>query len=103
MRRKMAARGYGVARVETLAGHPGRMRDLGPHFAAFIPNGRAINPISKSNWEGIGVTPDIGVPASEALERAYQMALERLAAASADPRNGEKRGELKPSCDVLAL
>ena len=76
--------------------NPGRMRELGPHFAAFIPNGRAINPISKSNWEGSGVTPDIGVPASEALERAHQLALERLAAARTDPRPGEKRGELKP-------
>ena len=37
---------------ETTGGgaNPGRMRALGPHFAAFIPNGRAINPITKSNW-----------------------------------------------------
>ncbi|UQV44163.1 S41 family peptidase [Janthinobacterium lividum] len=76
---------------ETTGGgaNPGRMRELGSHFAAFIPNGRAINPISKSNWEGSGVTPDIGVPASEALEKAHQLALERLAAARVDPRLGK--------------
>lgn len=79
---------------ETTGGgaNPGRMRELGPHFAVFIPNGRAINPISKSNWEGIGVTPDIGVPASEALEKAHQLALERLAAARASLRQGAKPG-----------
>lgn len=68
---------------ETTGGgaNPGRMRELGPHFAAFIPNGRAINPVSKSNWEGSGVTPDIGVPAGAALETAHRLALQRLAEA----------------------
>lgn len=73
---------------ETTGGgaNPGRMRELNAHFAAFIPNGRAINPISKRNWEGVGVTPEISVPVSQALEMAHRLALERLAAASADPQ-----------------
>jgi len=50
-----------------------------------IPEGEAINPISKGNWEGTGVTPDIVVPADQALDVAYRHALERLRAALTDP------------------
>jgi C-terminal processing protease CtpA/Prc len=28
-------------------------------FMAFIPKARAENPVTHSNWEGIGVTPDV--------------------------------------------
>lgn len=59
--------------------NPGRMRDLSPYFAAFIPNGRAINPVTKTNWEGSGVTPDVKVPADQALAAAHKLALEKLA------------------------
>lgn len=73
---------------ETTGGgaNPGRMRLLTPYFGAFIPAGRAINPITHTSWEGTGVTPDIGVPAGEALTAAHKLALEKLAAASADPQ-----------------
>ena len=40
--------------------------------------GRAVNPISGTNWEGTGVTPDIEVPADQALDAAYLDALTRL-------------------------
>ena len=43
-----------------------------------IPFGRAINPISGTNWEGTGVTPDIEVPADQALERARLEAMKKL-------------------------
>ena len=33
-----------------------------------VPFARAVNPISKTNWEGTGVEPDIKVPADEALD-----------------------------------
>ncbi|MFY9608718.1 MAG: hypothetical protein WAU45_08910 [Blastocatellia bacterium] len=38
------------------------------HFAIWVPSGRAINPISKTNWEGTGVKPDVDVPADQALK-----------------------------------
>ena len=44
-----------------------------------IPVGRAINPITKTNWEGTGVEPHISVPAPEALDAAIGKALEGLA------------------------
>jgi C-terminal processing protease CtpA/Prc len=43
-----------------------------------VPYGRAINPITHTNWEGVGVKPDIEVPASEALTVARVEALKKL-------------------------
>lgn len=52
-----------------------------------VPTERAINPISKTNWEGTGVTPDIAVPQKDALDKAYSMALEKLASAAKTPED----------------
>jgi C-terminal processing protease CtpA/Prc len=57
--------------------HPGGMVRLSDHFGVFIPTGRAINPISKTNWEGTGVEPDINVPKEQALKVAHIAALKR--------------------------
>ena len=62
---------------------------LNEHFAVFVPSGRAINPITKTNWEGTGVTPDIAVPADQALKTAYLDALEKAAARTTDPQRQE--------------
>jgi hypothetical protein len=40
---------------------------------------RAINPISKTNWEGTGAEPDVKVPAAEAIAAAQKLAAEKLA------------------------
>jgi C-terminal processing protease CtpA/Prc len=53
---------------------------INPHLEATISVARGINPISDGNWEGTGVTPDISVPAGEALDRAHQLALEQATA-----------------------
>jgi hypothetical protein len=46
--------------------------DLGHGLMASIPFGRAENPITKTNWEGRGVQPDVSVPAQDALKVAMQ-------------------------------
>jgi hypothetical protein len=51
---------------------------LNDHFAAFIPSGRAINPITKTNWEGTGVKPDVECPSADALVRAQILAIEEV-------------------------
>lgn len=56
--------------------HPGTSYRLSPHFEVFIPIGRAINPITGTDLEGIGVTPDILVPQAHAFTAAYHMALQ---------------------------
>jgi hypothetical protein len=62
---------------ETTGGgaHPGGVRRITANFALFVPTGRAINPISKTNWEGTGVEPDVAVPAELALKTAHLAAL----------------------------
>lgn len=45
---------------------------LGNGFMASIPFGRAENPITRTNWEGRGVEPDMKVPAPDALKVALQ-------------------------------
>jgi C-terminal processing protease CtpA/Prc len=55
--------------------HAGLRYPINTHFEAFIPNMRAINPVSGTNWEGIGVQPDLPVAQEEALDIAYHRAL----------------------------
>ncbi|MBC9714912.1 S41 family peptidase [Streptomyces sp. TRM66268-LWL] len=61
------------------AAHPCKGWTVHPHLEATIPTGRAINPISGTNWEGTGVQPDVACTAADALEHAHTLALARLA------------------------
>lgn len=58
--------------------HPGGRYRVGPHLKSSVPSGRAINPVSGTNWEGVGVQPDIALPADEAFDAAYRLALEHV-------------------------
>lgn len=71
---------------ETTGGgaHPGGVKAINEGFAIFVPNGRAISPVTKTNWEGVGVTPDVDVKSELALEKAQILALEKLAEKSKD-------------------
>ncbi|MEV4415858.1 S41 family peptidase [Catellatospora sp. NPDC049609] len=60
--------------------HPREAFRLHPHLEATIPVARAVHPVTGTNWEGTGVTPDVAVPADEALPTAYRAALARVAA-----------------------
>jgi C-terminal processing protease CtpA/Prc len=56
--------------------NPGGTQRIDDHFLIFIPTQRARNPITKTNWEGVGVKPDIDVARERALTTAYAMALD---------------------------
>lgn len=64
---------------ETTGGgaNPGGTFRINEHFGVFIPVGRAINPVTKTNWEGTGVEPDVKVPKEQALKTAYLIALNK--------------------------
>lgn len=64
---------------ETTGGgaHPVSGHRIDDHFMIGVPFARAINPISKTNWEGTGVEPDVKVPAGEALEVAKKLATKK--------------------------
>jgi hypothetical protein len=73
---------------ETTGGgaHPGGPQPINDHFVIWVPSGRAINPITRTNWEGTGVKPDIDVPADLALQTAYLTALQKQLARETEPR-----------------
>jgi len=58
--------------------NPGGDVRLTDNFSAFIPVGMAKNPITKTNWEGSGVLPDVKVAPSEALKAAQVLAVKKL-------------------------
>lgn len=66
---------------ETTGGgaHPGEGVSLSHGLHMFVPTGRAINPVTKTNWEGAGVKPDVAVSADAALETAHRLAREAVA------------------------
>ena len=57
-------------------GHAVRPETIGNRFVLNVPFMRASNPITKTNWEGVGVEPDVKTTAGEALDRALKMARE---------------------------
>lgn len=62
------------------AGHFGGFAPIAKNFAAFIPVGRTYDPDTGKGWEGVGVAPDVVVPA----ERALVEALTRAGVAAAE-------------------
>jgi retinol-binding protein 3 len=64
---------------ETTGGgaHPVSGHRIDDHFMIGVPFARAINPISKTNWEGTGVEPDVKVPTADALATAQKLAAEK--------------------------
>jgi retinol-binding protein 3 len=66
---------------ETTGGgaHPVRGRPIDDdHFTIIVPAARSINPISKTNWEGTGVEPDVPATAAEALDVATKLASAKI-------------------------
>ncbi len=74
---------------ETTGGgaHPGGPAVINNNFFINVPRGKAINPITKTNWEGVGVKPDIEVSQEEALKTAHLKALEKLSADTKDEQD----------------
>jgi hypothetical protein len=61
---------------ETTGGgaNPGGVFRINDQLSIFIPTGKAINPVTGTNWEGVGVKPDLAVAADKALEEAMVLA-----------------------------
>jgi hypothetical protein len=77
---------------ETTGGgaHPVRPHRINDHFSIGVPFARAINPITKTNWEGTGVKPDIETPASQALKVAQLAALKKVAEKTPDQQRANE-------------
>jgi hypothetical protein len=55
-------------------------------FTAFIPQARAENPVTRTNWEGVGITPDVVAAEADTAAMAHRTALERVIASFSDDR-----------------
>lgn len=77
---------------ETTGGgaHPITIHRVDDHFAVLVPSGRAINPVTHTDWEGTGVVPDVATSASRALLTAQLLALKKLHADEATVASVQK-------------
>lgn len=70
--------------------NPGGPVALVHGFVAGVPSGRAINPVTKANWEHVGVKPDVVVAPSDALKVAYKALLSEQVRTAKSPRQKAK-------------
>jgi C-terminal processing protease CtpA/Prc len=77
--------------------HPSTVVSLGDHVELRMPIARSISSVTGGDWEGVGVIPDIAVPAAEALDTAGRALLEAVLAdtASAESVREEAREALE--------
>ena len=72
---------------ETTGGgaHPTRMVPISSTLAISVPFARSINPVTGTNWEGTGVTPDVAAADDEAYDVAYEKALRHVLTLTVPP------------------
>lgn len=66
------------------AANPVSPTKLSEHFTLWLSKGKATNPVTKTNWEGKGVQPDVKTTKGEAFNVAHAMALKALAKSNPD-------------------
>lgn len=79
-----------VGEVSAGGANPGRLFRIDEHFQVFVPTGRAINPVTGTNWEGTGVKPDIATTFANALKTAHLTALRTLLETTTSERKKEQ-------------
>jgi len=75
---KMLQRATLVGETTSGRGHMAMGRRIDDHFMIRVPDIKVTNPISKTNWEGTGVEPDVRVKAADALVTAEKLAENKL-------------------------
>ncbi|MCW3084179.1 MAG: hypothetical protein JWP12_1545 [Bacteroidetes bacterium] len=91
--------------------HPTLPFSVGQGFVALIPYGRAYNIITKTDWEGTGVRPDIAIPSEEALQKTQALIFTELISKAKDEREknilqwnlNRIRSEMANKADPLVL
>ena len=58
--------------------HPARVKRIDAHYALMVPVSTVRDAVTGKDWEGVGVAPDLPVPAAEALIRAQIVILNKL-------------------------
>jgi len=83
----LQALGRAIIVGETTRGgaHPSEVVSLAEQIELRLPVARAINPVTGTNWESVGVAPDLPAQAADALDVARRAALETIADDAALP------------------
>lgn len=87
-----------VGEVTRGGAHTVKYRNLTSGFIGDIPFGVARNPITKTNWEKIGITPDVMVNENKALETAEIQIFEK---AKLKTKSEEERRKLNWEFDLI--
>jgi C-terminal processing protease CtpA/Prc len=74
-----------VGEVTRGGAHPSMVVSLGDNVELRLPIARSVSSITGTNWEGVGVTPDVAVAADAALETAHMAILDQLLSAGGIP------------------
>jgi hypothetical protein len=85
-------RGTLVGETTIGASNPVSWYSLGHDIAVSIPTARTTNFVTKTNWEHVGVKPDVAVPAAQALQAAHAAILRNLVSSA---KEGDERKELQ--------
>lgn len=72
--------------------NPGGGFSINPNLTVFIPTGKAINPITKTNWEGVGVIPEVETDEDKTFDNAFELA--KQAADAYRTKRNEKFSQL---------
>jgi hypothetical protein len=95
---KHDGRGRVVGETTAGAGHMNTIRPVAPGFMLSISWAGPISPVTGSNWEGVGVIPDLGVPAPLALEAALAEIYDGMADAAS---HAPDRSRLEARAEAL--
>ena len=71
--RQTAKRAIVVGETTGGGAHPQMPSSVGQHFIVFIPFARSINPVTKTDWEGTGVIPNVKATANKASIKAQEL------------------------------
>jgi tetratricopeptide (TPR) repeat protein len=69
---------------------------VGDRFEIYIPTARAVNPVTGTNWEGNGVSPDVSVSSVTALDTAVALAIK-----AASEYEKQRDAEVKVAIDRM--
>jgi retinol-binding protein 3 len=83
------------------AANPRDVYRISEHFWMGIPTARPVSPITKTNWEGVGVKPEIAVPAGLALKTAHLAALKKLLETSAGSTDENRKAGLRKVIETI--
>ena len=75
-----------VGEVTRGGANPTELVILSPHYRMAVPSRRSVNPVSQTNWEQVGVKPDVASKSNIALYTAHLEALQKLTQNSADEK-----------------